>query len=125
MQTKFLAALAIIAIAPAAFAATESAATENLPETAAYQAVESFSALGGLHSFRALDKDRLIVWRTPFEPYLVELAFPSHDLRFAEGVAIDSTTSRVHSRFDTVLIRGIKYPIGAIYKLSREQAKAL
>ena len=114
------------------FAATEAEATEvetevveTLSESASYQAVDSFSTLGGLHSFRPIDNSRLIVWRTAFEPYLIELDFPSVDLRFSEGVAIESTTSRVFSRFDTVTIRGIKYPIGAIYKLSREQARAL
>ncbi len=123
MNRTIIAMLASLSLSSAAFAAA--APTEELNEPASYQAVESFSALGGLAGFRAIDNERLIVWRTPFEPYLVELDFPSTDLRFANGIAIDSRTSRVHSRFDSVVIRGIKYRIGNIYRLSREQARAL
>ena len=126
MRTVLFAALAALSMPALVLAATDEAATETAPDgTAVYEAIDSFPALGGLYSFEPLDRERLIVWRTPFEPYLVELKYPSIDLRFAHAIAIDSATSSVHSRFDSVLIRGIKYPIGNIWKLSREQARAL
>lgn len=126
MKTGTLMALAAIAMSPAAFAATESAVTETAPiPQGVYQQVKSFSALGGLYSFEPIDNETLIVWRTPFDPYLVKLEYPSIDLKFAHGIAIQSFSNRVTSRFDGVWIRGIKYPIGSIYKLTREQARAL
>lgn len=126
MRKEIIAVLAALVVPAVGSTATEQVPTETLEAPAGfYQAVDSFNALGGLHSFEPLDNARLIVWRTPFEPYLVELAYPSLDLRFANGIAIDSSTSRIHARFDSVRIRGIKYPIGSIYKLSREQARAL
>lgn len=87
--------------------------------------VRSFRALGRMHSWRALDRDTLIVWATAFRPYLVELAWPSHDLRFTEVIGVTESAGRVHSRFDSVVIRGIRYPIEQIYRLSPEDAKTL
>jgi hypothetical protein len=126
MSKPTIAMLAVVLVPAIASASGSQAVTESLPDTTGiYQSVESFQALGGLYSFRPLDNTRLVVWRTPFEPYLVELRRPSPDLRFADAVAIDSVSSTVRAKFDTVRIRGIKYPIGNIYKLSREQARAL
>lgn len=63
--------------------ADESAAQEQAP---AFEEVDSFSILSRLHSWQAVDDDTVIVWATAFQPYLVELAYPSHDLRFAEAI---------------------------------------
>jgi hypothetical protein len=122
MKSMMYAAIAAVSIAPAAFAAP---AAVDGNDYQAYEAVDSFSALGGLHSFEPLDRERLVVWVTPSKPYLIELAYPSSDLRFANAIAIDSRTSQIYSRFDSVRIRGIKYPIDGIYRLNREQADAL
>jgi hypothetical protein len=94
-------------------------------EAAPYQAVDSFAVLSHLHSWRAVDDDTVIVWATPFQPYLVELAFPSQDLRFAQVVGVTSLGSRVYARFDSLRVGGIRYPIDKIYKITREEAKGL
>ena len=138
MKTRMVVGLLALSLGHGAVAATDAAtqnaatqdtaaatATERLDAEAAYEAVERFSTLGGLHSFRPLDRERLIVWRTPFEPYLIELAWPSVDLKFARGIAIDTATSQVHAGFDRIRIRGINYPIERIYRLTKAQAKAL
>lgn len=104
---------------------TPQAETLNAAELPQYESVRSITALGGLHSFSAIDNDTLIVWTTPFRPYLIELAYPSVDLKFSHAIAIDSRTSRIHARFDSVRIRGINYPIREIYKLDRDQARQL
>jgi hypothetical protein len=91
----------------------------------AYEEVTSFSILTRLHSWRAVDEDTVIVWATPFQPYLVELAFPSHDLRHAEVVGITSVGNRVYARFDSLRVGGFRYPINNIYKMTREEARNL
>jgi hypothetical protein len=94
-------------------------------ETPAFEEVASFSILSRLHSWHAIDEDTVIVWATPFQPYLVELAFPSHDLRFSEVIGITSVGSRVYARFDSLRVGGFRYPIDSIYKMTREEARNL
>lgn len=92
---------------------------------AGYEAVDSFTAFRGFHSFTALDDRTLIVWATAFKPYLVELKFPSHDLKWTHAIGVTQFGSRVHANFDSVQIRGFRYPIGGIYKLTRDEAREL
>lgn len=105
-------------------AATD-AETIQADELPAYERVDYISALGGLHSFKPIDADTLIVWTNRSTPYLVKLQFPSSDLRWSHAIAIDAPTSRIHERFDSVRIAGLSYPIREIYKLSREQARQI
>jgi len=97
-------------------------ATEARP---AYEEVTSFSILTRLHSWHAIDEDTVIVWATPFQPYLVKLAFPSHDLRHSEVIGITSVGNRVYARFDSLRVGGFRYPINSIYKMTREEARNL
>ena len=90
-----------------------------------FEVVDSFSILTRLHSWHAIDEDTVIVWATPSQPYLVELAFPSHDLKFSEAIGITSVGSRVYARFDSLRVAGFRYPINSIYKMTREEARNL
>src|SRR5690606_815667 len=85
--------------------------------------VDSITMMTRPHSWRAVDDSTLIVWATPFHPYLVELAYPSHDLRFSEAIGLSQTGSRVYAKFDRVWVRGFSYPISGIYKMTREERK--
>ena len=85
--------------------------------------VDSFNFFGRLDNWRAVDRDTLIVWATPFRPYLIELQRPSTDLRFAHVIGISSTVGKVHRGFDEVYIRGWPHQIKAIYRLTPEQAR--
>ncbi|HEX5046338.1 MAG TPA: DUF6491 family protein [Gammaproteobacteria bacterium] len=89
------------------------------------EAVESFSILSGLYSWHAIDDNSVIVWTNPWQPYLVKLAFPSHDLQFVQAIGVTSMGSRVYAKFDAVKVRGFRYPIQGIFKLTRDEAKAL
>lgn len=93
--------------------------------TAAYEAVDSIPMLTRPHSWQAIDDDTVVVWATPFQPYLVELAFESHDLKFAEVIGITQVGSRIYAKFDAVKVAGFRYPIDAIYKMTREEARNL
>jgi hypothetical protein len=101
------------------------AATETATARSNYEQVPSFSALGGISNFHALDRESLIVWAGPFRPFLIELAAPSVDLRFAHTIGIRSRQDRVYAGFDSVIVEGMRYPIERIYKLSREEARSL
>jgi hypothetical protein len=92
---------------------------------AAYEAVESFPMLTRPWSWHAVDEDTVIVWTNPFQPYLVELSFPSYDLKWVEHIGLTSVGSRVYAKFDSVQVRGFRYPIASIFKMSREEARNL
>lgn len=102
--------------------ADENAAEVQAP---ALEEVDSFSILSQLHSWQALDDDTVIVWATAFQPYLVELAYPSHDLKFAQAIGVTSVGKRVYAGFDSLRVAGFRYPIDSIYKMTREEARSL
>jgi hypothetical protein len=91
--------------------------------SAALESVDSISILTRPWSWRAIDDRTVIIWATPFRPYLVELAFPSYDLKFAQVIGVTSFGDRIYAKFDSVKVRGFRYPISGIYKMTREQAK--
>jgi hypothetical protein len=100
-------------------------AVRNVEPGKAYEPVDSFVLMTRPYSWTALDNHTMILWATPFRPYLVELSFPSHDLRFAHAIGVTSFGSRVYAKFDAVNVRGFRYPISRIYKLTRDEAKSL
>jgi len=93
--------------------------------TPAFEQVESIPMLTRPHSWEVIDEDTVVVWATPFDPYLVELAFKSHDLKFAQVIGITQFGSRVYAKFDAVRVGGFRYPIDSIYKMTREEARDL
>jgi hypothetical protein len=101
----------------------DASAGSNTPSLSGLERVDSIPALTHLHSWSAIDDDTLIVWATPFDPYLVELFTPSPDLRWAQAIGVTSFGSRVYAKFDSVKVRGFSYPIRDIYKLTRADAK--
>jgi Family of unknown function (DUF6491) len=86
--------------------------------------VDSFTLFHRPYSWTEVDEDTLILWATPFQPYVVELAFPAHDLRFTHAIGVTSVGSRVYAKFDSLKVRGFRYPIESIYKISREDARS-
>jgi hypothetical protein len=90
-----------------------------------YEQVDSFTMLTRPYSWHPIDDDTVIVWTTAFQPYLVELSFPSHDMKWVQHIGVTSAGARVYAKFDSVQIRGFRYPIEAIYKMSRDEARNL
>jgi hypothetical protein len=115
-------AASLTAGSAASFAAT---AAREEPLRPGFEQVESIPMLTRPHSWSAIDEDTVVVWATPFDPYLVELAFKSHDLRYAEAIGITQFGSRVYAKFDAVKVGGFRYPIASIYKMTREEARNL
>ena len=133
MNKSFTAKLATLGVAAcltlgagASFARTAGAAD---PQTnavqPAFEQVDSIPMLTRPHSWQVIDDDTVIVWATAFDPYLVELAIKSHDLKFAHVIGITQFGSRVYARFDAVKVGGFRYPIDSIYKMTREEARNL
>jgi hypothetical protein len=91
----------------------------------AFEQVESIPMLTRPHSWQVIDDDTVIVWATAFDPYLVELAFKSHDLKFTQVIGVTQFGSRIYAKFDAVTVRGFRYPIDSIYKMTREEARSL
>jgi hypothetical protein len=104
---------------------SDDAAVAQTDPGPAYEQVESIPMLTRPYSWRPIDNDTVVVWATPFQPYLVELSFPSHDMKWVEHIGLTSTGARVYAKFDSVQIRGFRYPIQAIYKMSRDEARNL
>jgi hypothetical protein len=66
--------------------------------------VPSFTWLGHFDSWEALGKDRLVVYTTPSDAYLLKVA-PPCDLRFViYRVGLTSTASTVSSGLDSVVV---------------------
>ena len=117
--TTAIAALSLIGFgAQAAVNEQVIAVTSQPPE-----AVRDFHFFGHLDSWRPIDRDTLIVWTTPFRPYLIELQRPALGLKFAHAIGVTSTNGTVYAKLDAVKVRGLRYPIKSIYRLSKEQAK--
>jgi hypothetical protein len=91
----------------------------------AFEEVDSIPMLKRPHSWQIVDDDTVVVWATPFDPYLVELAFEIHDLKFAHVIGITQFGSRIYAKFDAVKVDGFRYPIDSIYKMTREEARNL
>ena len=89
------------------------------------QPVDSFPILSRLHDWQVIDDKTVIVWATPWQPYLVQLKYPSHDLPFVQVIGVTSFGDRVYARFDSLRVAGFRYPIDNIYKMTREEAREL
>lgn len=103
--------------------AQASAAVRGDIRYADLEQVQQIRILGSLDGWRRVDDHSIIVWATPFRPYLIELSRRSPDLRFTNIIGVTSTIGTVHERFDSVIVDGLRYPIKAIYKMDRQSAR--
>ncbi|MDJ0653274.1 MAG: DUF6491 family protein [Xanthomonadales bacterium] len=78
-----------------------------------------------ISSFRVLDNQRIILYATPFKPYLITLRRKANALRFDDAIAIKRSGSTIHARFDSIIVDGFPYSIKRIEKLDKETAKSL
>ncbi|HYB32346.1 MAG TPA: DUF6491 family protein [Steroidobacteraceae bacterium] len=66
--------------------------------------IDRFTWLGRFYSWEQLGRDRLVVFTTPTEAYLLKV-WPSCDLRFViSTVGVSSTGGTVNARLDAVII---------------------
>jgi len=82
------------------------------------------------HGWRSLDNENLIISTSHNRPYLVQLKNYCGELRFANTILINSSSSSLHAKFDSIQVADSnpmskhreKCFIKALYKLSKEQA---
>ena len=111
----------LLALSQLAYAgASSSDATED-----SLDRVDRIPLLGGLYGWNRVDDDTVIVWVSPFRPFLIDMSRKSHDLRFANAIALTSSAGYVNEKFDSVIVDGLRYPIKAIYKLDPAYAKKM
>jgi hypothetical protein len=121
-----LLALGAAGVSGMATARAANEANDNASDqTPAYEQVDSFVMFGHPYSWSPIDDRTVVLWPTAFEAYLVRIAYPSHDMRYVQHIGVTSSTSRVYAKFDALQIRGFRYPIESIYKLTREEARNL
>ena len=121
-----LLALGAAGVSGMATARAANEANDNASDqTPAYEQVDSFVMFGHPYSWSPIDDRTVVLWATAFEPYLVRIAYPSHDMHYVQHIGVTSSTSRVYAKFDALQIRGFRYPIESIYKLTREEARNL
>jgi hypothetical protein len=106
-------------------AAAKSEAPRATTQAPLGQPVDSFPILSRLHDWQVIDDKTVIVWATPWQPYLVQLKYPSHDLPYVQAIGVTSLGDRVYARFDSLRVAGFRYPIDNIYKMTKEEAKEL
>jgi len=68
------------------------------------QPVESFSYLGRFDSWRSLGRDKLVIWTSLNNAYLLTVQQPCQDLEFANRIGLTSTTGTVSRGFDAVRV---------------------
>lgn len=78
-----------------------------------------------ISSFRAIDNQRVLIYTTPFKPYLLTLNRKASGLVFEDRLALKYNNNRIYTRFDAVVVDGIPYHIKRIEKLDRETARSL
>jgi hypothetical protein len=84
-------------------------------EAYAGQPVDHFTWLGRYDGWKPLSRDEALVWTTPQKAYLIKVASPCEDLRFAGHIGLTSTLDTVYSRgLDYVKVRGWRCPIKQI-----------
>lgn len=120
-----VAAVLTLSSAAGSAAGARSANLAAATTAASFERVDSIPMLTRPHSWQAIDDDTVVLWATPFHPYLVELAFKSHDLKFAQVIGVTQAGSRIYAKFDAVKVGGFRYPIASIYKMTREEARSL
>src|SRR5215212_9184968 len=87
-------------------AASRNAAAHVATQAPVGEQVDSFPILSRLHDWQAIDDKTVIVWATPWQPYLVQLKYASHDLPFVQAIGVTSLGDRVYARFDSLRIAG-------------------
>ena len=82
------------------------------------------SSLSRVHSWKAVSRDEIVLWTSPFKSYLVTVSTPFNGLRFAQAIGVTTMAGRI-SRFDAILVDGRRLPIESIVEIDRDVAKSL
>lgn len=77
--------------------------------------VEQFTWIGQYNGWEPIETNKLVVWTTPFQAYLIKVAPPCDNLEFVNRIGLTSTSNTVYARFDSVKVdHGWRCPIQEI-----------
>ncbi len=91
--------------------------------------IDQFSWLGRFYSWEPLGRDRLVVFTTPGDAYLLKV-WPPCDLRFViNAIGLTSTSHTVYARLDSVTVNSagtgpLRCPIDEIRKVDYKRMRA-
>jgi hypothetical protein len=86
--------------------------------------VQSFSYLGRFDNWHALGRDKLVVWTSVNNAYLLTVQEPCRELQFANSIGLTTTTSSVQSGFDYVRVGQDRCLITEIRPVNYKELKA-
>jgi hypothetical protein len=113
--------LALAACGTSASRREEAALTEYLPYTGA--PIEEFHYFR-LDGWQSLGDDRVVIWTSPSDAYMVTVEGPCTELGFTNRLGITSTFGTV-SHFEALLVRGgQRCPIKEIRPINVKQLNA-
>src|SRR4029078_7055523 len=81
-----LGALGASDCANARAASNEKANSRASDQTPSYEQVVNFVMWNLPYSWSRIDDRTVVLWPTPFEAYLVRIAYPSHDMRVVQHI---------------------------------------
>jgi hypothetical protein len=77
--------------------------------------VQQFTWIGQYNGWEPIGTNKLVVWTTPFQAYLIKVAPPCDNLEFVNRIGLTSTSNTVYARFDSVKVdHGWRCPIQEI-----------
>lgn len=76
-----------------------------------------FANRGGIHNWRVVDRDTLLIEGTHRRWYRAELMSPAHDLPFAQAIGFDTRPNGTLDCFSAVIVRGQRYPITSLVEV--------
>jgi Family of unknown function (DUF6491) len=80
--------------------------------------------LGRFDSWESLGNNQVLVFTTPSDAYLIDVAPPCTDLPFVQHIALTSTGSTVSARLDSVIVNKWRCQIAQIRRVDYARMRA-
>jgi Family of unknown function (DUF6491) len=130
MQRAIAAFLTVLAIA--ALAACQSGIPRHETQAQLRERYVSYAGppldrmtwLGRFDSWESLGDNRLVVYTTPSDAYLLSVTPPCTDLPFVQSIGLTSTGGTVYPRLDSVKVKGWRCPIAEIRRIDYARMRA-
>jgi hypothetical protein len=86
--------------------------------------LERMTWLGRFDSWESLGDNRLVIYTTPSDAYLLTVTPPCTDLPFVQTIGLSSTSGTVYPRLDSVKVKGWRCPIAEIRRVDYARMRA-
>ena len=125
LRTRYISALAALAIAAMPFAASAQDHAQAAPAARAQEEAASipFANRGGVRDWRAQGMDRIYFQDSHGQWYLAKLMGSASDLPFTEFIGIDANPDGSLDKFSAIYVKGQKYPFESFVKVDGPPSK--